>query len=324
MTGMAKNGGGARCLNVEVKPPAAITIQEKKDCCFLVCIGAISLLNDRELFQNEFMKEIDMQDITDFVILDRTLSISALFESCLKENNIDLQGEILDLQGVKIPNFLRDEDEKVKKTFLAECADLLLPYFFDEYREVDEGPYEEHSFRISQGDVVFDCGANLGLFSAIAAHRADRVFAFEPIPNSIHLLQRTRQLYDNIVICDSAVSDLNGFVEMVNEENLGQNRMVRSEMDLKEILVKVPCLTLDEFVRKNDIGKVDFIKADIEGAERRLLRGAKMILREFAPKLALCTYHLDDDPVVLESLIKKANPAYVVRHKYKKLYAYVK
>lgn len=306
-----------------VKPPAAITAKEKASCCFLVCIGAISLLDDRELFQNEFMKEIDMKGIADFVILDRAQSVSIVLERCLRENNIDFYGKILDFKGVKIPNFLIDADEKVKKTFLAECGDLLLPYFFNEYREVDEGPYEDGDFRINQGDVVFDCGANLGLFSAIAAQRAEQVFAFEPIPKSIKLLEKTQKFCKNIIICGTAVSDINGFVEMVNEDNLGQNRMVRSDMDLKENLIKVPCVTLDEFVKKNGIKKIDFIKADIEGAERNLLRGAKMILKEFAPKLALCTYHLADDPIVLEKLIKDANSKYVVQHKYKKLYAYV-
>ena len=46
-------------------------------------------------------------------------------------------------------------------------------------------------------------------------------------------------------------------------------------------------------------------------------------LARFAPKLALCTYHLPDDPEVLETLIKEANPAYEVVQKRKKLYAAV-
>ena len=51
--------------------------------------------------------------------------------------------------------------------------------------------------------------------------------------------------------------------------------------------------------------------------------GAKRILKEFAPKLALCTYHLSDDPEVMEKLILDANPNYVIEHKWQKLYAYV-
>lgn len=80
---------------------------------------------------------------------------------------------------------------------------------------------------------------------------------------------------------------------------------------------------MDEFIEEKHIRKVDFIKADIEGAERDMLKGAKRVLREFAPKLSICTYHLPDDKEVLEKLILEANSKYRIEHKYKKLYAYV-
>ena len=54
-----------------------------------------------------------------------------------------------------------------------------------------------------------------------------------------------------------------------------------------------------------------------------MLAGAQETLRRFAPKLAICTYHLPDDKEVLEGLIKQANPDYIVTHRWKKLYAYV-
>ena len=85
----------------------------------------------------------------------------------------------------------------------------------------------------------------------------------------------------------------------------------------------VETVTLDSFVRENKLERVDFIKADIEGFERHMLQGAQETLRKFAPKLALCTYHLPDDPQVLENLIKQANPNYNVVQKRKKLYASV-
>jgi hypothetical protein len=82
-------------------------------------------------------------------------------------------------------------------------------------------------------------------------------------------------------------------------------------------------ITLDGFVHENNLEKVDFIKADIEGAERYMLMGAKNVLHDFAPKIAICTYHLPDDPKVLRELILDANPKYIIEEKYKKLYAYV-
>ena len=81
--------------------------------------------------------------------------------------------------------------------------------------------------------------------------------------------------------------------------------------------------TLDDFVRENNLPRVDFIKSDIEGFERHLLEGAQETLSRFAPKLAICTYHLPDDPEVLSGLIKKANPKYNIVQKRKKLFASV-
>jgi FkbM family methyltransferase len=52
---------------------------------------------------------------------------------------------------------------------------------------------------------------------------------------------------------------------------------------------KIKIITIDKFVEENNLERVDFIKADIEGAERDMLRGATNVLKTFAPKLAICT-----------------------------------
>jgi hypothetical protein len=49
--------------------------------------------------------------------------------------------------------------------------------------------------------------------------------------------------------------------------------------------------TLDSFVKEKNLPRVDFIKADIEGAECAMLLGAAETIRKFRPKMALCIYH---------------------------------
>ena len=53
-----------------------------------------------------------------------------------------------------------------------------------------------------------------------------------------------------------------------------------------------------------------FLKMDIEGAECAALHGAKNILRDLKPKLAISAYHKEADLWELPQLIKSLNPDY--------------
>jgi hypothetical protein len=58
-------------------------------------------------------------------------------------------------------------------------------------------------------------------------------------------------------------------------------------------------VTIDDVVRGLNIPRVDFIKTDIEGAERYALKGAAHVLSTYAPRLGVSSYHYPDDPAVL-------------------------
>lgn len=193
-----------------------------------------------------------------------------------------------------------------------------------------EGPYEYGPVRLKSGSTVIDCGANIGLFSAYAASKGCRVFAFEPLTEQLGGI--LRQLSDwndgRITHVPYAVSDYQGIAEFnVTNRTQGSSFLTGVSLERKnkvvESIVKVGVTTIDAYVETHGISKVDFIKADIEGAERQMLRGAARVLREHAPMLAICTYHYPDDPQVLEALIKEANPDYQIIHKWKKLFACV-
>ena len=87
--------------------------------------------------------------------------------------------------------------------------------------------------------------------------------------------------------------------------------------------IKSRQITLDEFIERNGISRVDFIKADIEGMERNLLKGAGQTLKKFKPKLAFCTYHLPDDEKVLENMLKSCCPEYEIIKENNKIYAWI-
>ena len=156
--------------------------------------------------------------------------------------------------------------------------------------------------------------------------RGGAIYAFEPVAETFAILQKTAELNPNIIPVNKGLSNKIESVPLfINTEgNTGGNSLMDHEADSNfENAGSVEVTSIDDFVRENNLPRVDFIKADIEGFERHMLEGAQETLRTFAPKLALCTYHLPDDPEVLESLIKKANPKYNVVQKRKKLFASV-
>ncbi len=210
-----------------------------------------------------------------------------------------------------------------RKGFFAAYLDYVLPNLFDDFSMVVEGPGEYGAVQIRPGDNVIDCGANVGLFSAIAAAHGGEVHAFEPLPECFALLEDTARLFNgNIRAWPLALSDAPGSIRMSFPED-GANTGGSFVLNAGSLSVEVEATTIDRFVETNGLKRVDFIKADIEGAERFMLQGATKTLRDHAPKLSICTYHLPDDPAVLESIIRAANPNYVIEHRWQKLYAHV-
>jgi FkbM family methyltransferase len=70
----------------------------------------------------------------------------------------------------------------------------------------------------------------------------------------------------------------------------------------------LPVISLDSFFAEKE--KPTFIKMDIEGSEIAALLGAKCIIREHKPKLAICVYHKSEDIIEIPKLILELNPGY--------------
>jgi FkbM family methyltransferase len=67
--------------------------------------------------------------------------------------------------------------------------------------------------------------------------------------------------------------------------------------------IEVKTITIDGFVRRFSLARVDFIKMDIEGAESDAMTGACETIRRFRPRLAISAYHSLDDLIGLASKI---------------------
>ena len=249
----------------------------------------------------------------------------------------DKEKQLFDFNGAKIPCLLSHEsiNDSCSSVFF---DTFLVPLFFNNCHErhiveqveplMLEGPYgwQDDGFDVTvhKGDIVIDAGAWIGDFAAYAASKGADVYAFEPTTETFAMLEETARLNGHITPVQQGLSDKTGSVEFFTIPHSSGNSYLASRIATEHAKTEtVAVTTLDGFVREHNIPRIDFIKADIEGAERDMLKGARHVLKTFAPRLALSTYHLPDDPEVMARLIKEANPNYRIIQRKKKLYACV-
>lgn len=144
--------------------------------------------------------------------------------------------------------------------------------------------------------IVWDIGANVGVFAIAAAHLAgvdSEVLAVEPDPFLASLLQRTALHRDNrdltlFVLCQ-AVSNKKGLARFaISGGGRSQNSLVDvvgarggNTEGSSRYVQHVPTTTLDALL--DDFKPPHFIKVDVEGAESLVLEGAEALLAECRP-----------------------------------------
>ena len=189
----------------------------------------------------------------------------------------------------------------------------LLAYVIAEQQWISEYSQE---YSVRRGDVVVDVGAHIGTFGDDALRRgAARVVMVEPDPVNVECIRRNfaSEIAAGrvIVIPEGAWSKTDTLKFSIGEANSGTGSFVVMEEGRQNHQdLQVPVRPLDDMLRRAGIDHVDFIKMDIEGAEREALKGAAKTLAASKPRLMMDMYHLKDDAVVLPPLIEGANPGY--------------
>lgn len=181
------------------------------------------------------------------------------------------------------------------------------------YREIFEDElYAPQGLSLPDDAVVFDVGANIGMFSLFAATRwpGARIFAFEPAREVFDALRRNVAHLPNVKVFNTAIGDVNGVKEITyyphytlmsgfDADPEADRELVRSfvgnvsaelsEPDGRELVggaaelvdwrfreyERIPCAIrrIDAVAADYGIGRIDLLKVDVEGFEIKVLEG---------------------------------------------------
>lgn len=171
-------------------------------------------------------------------------------------------------------------------------------YFMPERYEPGTQQYIRQAVR--EGMLTLDIGAHIGLYTVLLAHQvgsSGRVYSFEPESKNFERLQKNVELnqFRQVRPFRIALSDTTSLSHLILNEhsNTGHALMREAETEGRSgrSWEVVQTLTLDEFVEREKIGKVDLMKIDTEGSEDLVLSGGRKTLSGGRISEIICEIH---------------------------------
>jgi FkbM family methyltransferase len=146
--------------------------------------------------------------------------------------------------------------------------------------------YEQHDdvrvfvSLLRPGMVVVDVGANIGMYTMLSAQAvgsSGTVFAFEPVPEVYRRLTENLAISGivNVAPHRIAISDTTGTARFYLGRTDSMGSLCRTQT---AVAIEVPTETLDNFLERNGVTRVDAVKIDAEGAEMRIVHGMCRLL----------------------------------------------
>jgi len=135
---------------------------------------------------------------------------------------------------------------------------------------------------LKEGMIVVDVGANIGVYTVLAAEKVGKngkVIAIEPEPKNYQQLLKNIKLnnFQNVTPINIALADHNGIEKLYISYCAGLHSLIASENTISSI--KVSLKTVDKLLEELNLKKIDIIKIDTEGSELPVLRGAEKTLK---------------------------------------------
>ena len=162
---------------------------------------------------------------------------------------------------------------------------------------------------------IIDAGGYVGDTALLFSSYTDKnIHVFEASPSNMDIIRETIRLnhLDNIVPVSKALGEKSGTATFSLGERNSCNSLVERPGYNYPDHIEVPVVTLDDYVRENDL-EVGLIKVDIEGGEQLLLKGAVETIRTQHPILLISIYHSANDFFEIKPMIEKMCGKYTFR-----------
>jgi FkbM family methyltransferase len=187
------------------------------------------------------------------------------------------------------------------KSFFIGRFDQIISETFDKN---DWHYYQKKHTEIEDGEILLEIGAAEGLFPLTVIEKCEHLYLVEPSQTFYNCLKKTYANFrDKTTIINSAIGNFNGIISFDDNSFDGA---VTENADEKSQEIQIN--KIDNLFKNNE--KISYLKADIEGFEQEMLRGAEQTIKKNRPKIAITTYHAQNDPKEIISIIKGYVPEY--------------
>lgn len=159
---------------------------------------------------------------------------------------------------------------------------------------------------------ILDIGAFIGdtAYCFYRCFNPQKIYAFEPNPHTFVILEkniRLNKMQECVIPIQEGVGLKEGFLYFKKAAEI--SRFVDEENGT----IRAKVTTVDNFVQKNNIKKVDLIKMDIEGGEFDALKGAIETIKRDKPTLLIAIYHKGEHFFEIPGWLKRILPEYSLR-----------
>lgn len=162
-----------------------------------------------------------------------------------------------------------------------------------------------------RSEVIFDIGANTGIYSLVAnsINPSSTIYAFEPVKRVFEKLEENRELNNfDFISIEQGLSNYDGEAVIFDTENehvysVTVNKNLYAEGE-SVVETTIPVKRLDTFIEENGVKKIDLMKIDVETHEPEVLEGMGKYLGEFKPAMLIEILN-DEVGAGVEKLVEK-------------------